>query len=834
MGKMMNFRTFVVVCVVQALLVGCGGGGSDSSTNFLKQSAFSTVNFDEDDFNVTGVASAGGAPLVGVTVSATNRKGEVIQSTTTDTNGRYKMQIPGGNAYVLSVPFNDIDGSPAVLTSVYAFNGNFSGNFIQVNLNPLTSLITSRVLGFIPTTTPTGEQIKNAIVNPSTVATATQEIASLFEPIYNDNALKIPADWMKNPIGNADYQANRADPLENLFLLARFKVRSGEVSIGTGADRFVMTVPASGALTQNIPASAVNSLVALNNSATTTPIKHVIVVIGENRSFDAVFATYQAPAGQTVKNLLSQGIINADGSAGPHFALARQNKAVAQTTYTLNPQRTVAFEFLPQPTLMGVVIPPSLVPHGGEPDWRFPTDLASGPFQQTKYIPYIAPNNPIGATSGDPPHRFFQMWQQTAGTNEKLDLYTWVAVTAGQGGDTLDVFPHNPGQGGELMAFLNMHTGDVPYWKSLAQEYSISDNYHQSIMGGTGANFFAIATGDVPYFNVNGAIAAPFANQIENPNPMQAIDNPNFYIKDGYRGGSYVNCSDAGQPGVAPILAALATKQITSKCEAGKYYLVNNYGLGYDKDGNVQPIGPNNFNLPPQTIPTIAEALAKKGITWKWYTGGREMAEVIPIANAFGVPPLLAQGLLYNAIGDPLVGSENIMGSSALKANLVGSTTFDNDLKNNTLPAVSFVVPTNLDNGHPGHSVQAKYEQFTKNLITKVKAKPELWANTAILLITDEGGGYFDTGPIQMQDFFGDGPRIPLLVISPYARKNYIDHTYNNHASLLKFIERNWRLEPLSTRSRDNHPVPVTTSADLYRPINKTPTMGDLMTMFEF
>jgi phospholipase C len=95
-------------------------------------------------------------------------------------------------------------------------------------------------------------------------------------------------------------------------------------------------------------------------------------------------------------------------------------------------------------------------------------------------------------------------------------------------------------------------------------------------------------------------------------------------------------------------------------------------------------------------------------------------------------------------------------------------------------------------------------------LITKVKAKPELWANTAIVLITDEGGGYFDTGPIQMQDFFGDGPRIPLLVVSPYARKNYIDHTYNNHASLLKFIERNWRLEPLSPRSRDNHPVPVT------------------------
>lgn len=843
----MNFRTLgfvrAVVCLVPALLAGCGGSGDFD----IKRIAADLVDRGEQGFPVTGIASAG-APLVGVVVSATDKKGEVIQSTVTDATGRYSMKLKNQSSYVLTVPFNDIDGSPALLSSVYAFNGNFSDaatNTVQVNINPLTSLITSRVLGMIPTSALTNEQIKNAIINPATVANAEKEIATLFQPIYT--ALAIPASQTNDPIGTTEYQASINDPLDNLFTVARFKVRTNEVRIGTGIDRAVIPVPTNGTLPSSIPTASVNSLAALHAGTTRTPIKHVIVVVGENRAFDSVFATYQAPEGQTIKNLLSQGIINADGTPGPNFGLAKQNQATAPADqkYSISPIRSVAFAALPQPTQMGAYVldPITLVKKmGGTPDPHFPNDLPSGPFQQTNYVPYGVPVlNPIGVTTADPPHRFFQMWQQTGGTNEKLDMYAWVAVTAGQGGDTEGVSPENPAQGGELMAFLNMQTGDIPEWKTLAETYAISDNYHQSILGGTGANFFAIATADVPYFNKNGAIAVPFATQIEDPNPMEGTAN--FYEQDGYQGGSYVNCSDAAQPGVAPILAALASANVHSKCEAGKYYLVNNYGLGYDMNGNEQPVGPNNFVLPPQTVPTIAEALAKKEVSWKWYTGARESADLTADLAVFGLPATpsnyaFGQGLQYHATGDALVASKNVM-TSELKAGLAGLTTFYNDIKNNTLPAVSFVVPKNLDSGHPGYSVQAKYEHFTRDLIAQVKANPSLWANTAIIITTDEGGGYFDTGPIQMQDFFGDGPRVPFFVVSPYARKNHIDHIYHDHASLLKFIERNWKLAPLSARSRDNHPNPVQTKhqtgAEMaYIPINKTPTVGDLMTMFEF
>jgi phospholipase C len=118
-------------------------------------------------------------------------------------------------------------------------------------------------------------------------------------------------------------------------------------------------------------------------------------------------------------------------------------------------------------------------------------------------------------------------------------------------------------------------------------------------------------------------------------------------------------------------------------------------------------------------------------------------------------------------------------------------------------------VPKNQDSGHPGYSAPARYEAFLNDLVTRVQANPTLWAGTAIVIATDEGGGYFDSGFIQPLDFFGDGPRIPLVVVSPYARKNFVDHTYQDHASILKFIRHNWNLPVLSSRSRDNLPNPA-------------------------
>ena len=114
-----------------------------------------------------------------------------------------------------------------------------------------------------------------------------------------------------------------------------------------------------------------------------------------------------------------------------------------------------------------------------------------------------------------------------------------------------------------------------------------------------------------------------------------------------------------------------------------------------------------------------------------------------------------------------------------------------------------------------------------------VKANPALWASTAIIVTFDEGGGYYDSGYVQPLDFFGDGTRIPVLVVSPYTTPGHISHSYTDHVSILKFIEANWHLAPVTNRSRDNFPNPVATKSNPYVPLN-TPAIGDLMDLFNF
>jgi acid phosphatase len=567
-----------------------------------------------------------------------------------------------------------------------------------------------------------------------------------------------------------------------------------------------------------------------------TPIEHVIVIMGENHTYDNVFATYTPKHGQKTRNLLSEGIVNADGTPGPNFAAAAQQQASDTKIYQIDPARTGPYAVLPQPRIQGI------------PDPRFPANLPNGPFQITHYIPYDVPytvpydyfpNTPL---SGDPPHRLFQMWQQMA--EGKNDLFAWVGLTAGIGPQNSPApTPGNTGIGGEALGFYNMAAGDVPQFKALADEYAMGDNYHQSIMGGTGANFLAIATADVAYYTgADGKAGTPQAYQIENVDPQAGTNN--FYTQDGYGGASYVNCSDPSEGGVHAIqhhLASLPYKAFRNgNCDAGHYYLVNNYGLGYTVDGVAKPLvdatGVALTVLPPQNFPTIADALTAKNISWKWYSGNRPGAnDVDPQLRHAMNGSLQYDG--YCGICDPFVAFTQVSTNPAERAKLQGLSGFEADVvkAEKDVPAVMFVRPFESKAGHPLNATMADFEGFVGGVIAKVKANPALWAKTAILVTVDEGGGYYDSGYAQAIDFFGDGTRIPMIAVSPFAKKGYVDHTYYDHASIAKFIERNWGLKPLSNRSRDNLPNPVhgDDGDEAYVPANR-PAIGDLMNLFSF
>jgi phospholipase C len=100
------------------------------------------------------------------------------------------------------------------------------------------------------------------------------------------------------------------------------------------------------------------------------------------------------------------------------------------------------------------------------------------------------------------------------------------------------------------MAFFNVQRGDAPLFKLLADEYTLSDNYHQPVMGGTGANSLPLGFADQLFFSdAGGSPATPAQVEIYNPDPLPGTLN--FYT----RPGEWIDCSDEAQPGIAAVRA---------------------------------------------------------------------------------------------------------------------------------------------------------------------------------------------------------------------------------------------------------------------------------------
>jgi phospholipase C len=598
---------------------------------------------------------------------------------------------------------------------------------------------------------------------------------------------------------------------------------------------------------------------------TQSPITHVIVIIGENRSFDHVYATYSPVSGDTVSNLLSKGIVNADGTPGPNYGLTAQYTAVDRSQYSISPQGKQVY----------TNIPPELT--DGAPTVASDTDPA--PFQTLQVAEWAEPNLPdnyfqyllTGATglphdaydsrlannmhlgsgvfqltpgityddyASSPVHRFYQMWQEmdcnatyaTANNPSGClgDLFPWVETTIGAGSNgTPQPGPKflNTGEGSTSMAFYNVQQGDAPYMKQLADQYTLSDNFHQSVMGGTGANHIMFGFADaIWYSDGNGNPLTPPNNQVENPNAYPGTNN--WYDQDGYSGGSYSNCADPTQPGVTSVvnyLQSLSTP-ISPRCDAQHYYLLNNYNPGYNGDGTLDTY--TQFTIPPTNVRHIGDELLASNISWKYYGEGWDLYVTDPTeSNTYD---------RYCTICNPFQYASSIMTSPALReAHINDVPELYEDIATGNLPAVSVVKPSGFTDGHPASSKLDLFEGFTQNIVSLVQSQPSLWANTAIFITFDEGGGYFDSGYVQPLDFFGDGTRIPLLIVSPYSTGGHINHSYSDHVSIIKFIERNWELAPLTNRSRDNFPNPVTASGNPYVPVN-SPAIDDLFDAFNF
>jgi len=466
-------------------------------------------------------------------------------------------------------------------------------------------------------------------------------------------------------------------------------------------------------------------------------------------------------------------------------------------------------------------------------------NLQPGPFQ-------LSPGVGSGDYANSPVHRFYQMFQQldcsasyaTAANPSgcRADLFPWVEVTIGAGSNGNPQPPNftdeSTHEGATAMGFYNVQQGDAAYFNSLANKYTLLDNYHQPAKGGTGLDSLYIGyADDIWYSDGKGNALTPPAEQIEDPDPQSGTNN--WYTQDGYSGGTYSECSDSTQKGVASINAYLSALGVNPNCETGHYYLLNNYNPGYIGNGHRATKTQGPYTIPPSSTPSIADVLIANSVSWGYFGEGW---------NAYvNDPDYYAEGSEYCNICNPflyetkiMTGKDPVTGVPYRISNLHDTTDLYDDLRTGELPAVSFVKPGGVNDGHPESSQMGELQGFVQKIITEVQANKKLAGNTAILITFDEGGGYYDSGYVQQLDFFGDGTRIPMIIVSPFTTGGHVSHIYSDHASVPKFIEANWGLPTITSRSRDNMPNPITSPTNPYVPTNGKPAISDLMAAFQF
>ena len=171
-------------------------------------------------------------------------------------------------------------------------------------------------------------------------------------------------------------------------------------------------------------------------------------------------------------------------------------------------------------------------------------------------------------------------------------------------------------------------------------------------------------------------------------------------------------------------------------------------------------------------VAVLPDRLAAAGISWKEYRGENEWVQ----------PLRMVRHVRFSDMWNNVVGSED----------------FVPDVRSGNLPSVSWLTPPFALSDHPPQSV-CRGENWTVAMINAIMQSPE-WDSTAIVLTWDDFGGFYDHVAPPHVDMYGLGPRVPTIIISPWARPGYVDHTTYEFASVLRFIETVFDVPPLTSR----------------------------------
>ena len=502
-------------------------------------------------------------------------------------------------------------------------------------------------------------------------------------------------------------------------------------------------------------------------------IENVVVIYAENRSFNNLFANFP-------------------GATGVSATKDSKKKGVSA--------------FAPQKDRDGTVLaklPPAWggLTAAGQPvtvtQAQTTNVLPNAPFQIDAAAPaWGGPALANTIITRDLYHRFYENQMQIdGGLNDKFAAW----------GDS----------GAVVMGYFD--GSRTAMWK-IAHDYTLADRFFQGAFGGSYLNHQYLICACMPEYpdadkspahpsiailrtDADGKFTADLA--LADNSPASALTGPPVFKKSGnltpkdYLGDGTFHSVNTMQPAYQP-----SYNPPTPDDTAGLY---------------ATPLEPTT--LPAQTLTTIGDLLNGKGVAWTWYSGGwnAALADRTKVYEAgSGNFQSHHQPFNYYAALDPKTHAADRAAHLRDYVDLVA------DAAAGKLPAVSFYKPIGKDNEHPGYASLAEGDAHIADLIAKLQASPQ-WAHMLVVVTYDENGGQWDEVAPPKADLVGPGTRIPAVIISPFAKRGFVDHTPYDTASIMRFVTHRWSLPQL----------PGVQLRDTSLEAHGLPPMGDLSAALE-
>jgi phospholipase C len=392
-------------------------------------------------------------------------------------------------------------------------------------------------------------------------------------------------------------------------------------------------------------------------------------------------------------------------------------------------------------------------------------------------------NTPVTVATRDLVHGFYQQQMQiNGGRNDRFVAY---------------------GDSGALVMGNYAQAANLKLW-DLAKKYTLADNFFHASFGGSFLNHFALVCACAPRYPNADADGSP----IKGKGKIAEVDEDGVSLK------LAPNSPSSAMDG--------SPKYVTEKATlTPDFYAVNTMQPPYQPSavppvaGEDPALADKNHAavLPPQHEVTIGDLLSVKGIDWAWYAGAWQMA--LDGKNAKPTPNFQFHHQPFNYF------AQYAPGTSARAAHLrdggLNGAAFIADIDAGKLPAVTFYKPQGNLNEHPDYSAMSGGDDHIADLVDHFERSPQ-WAHMLVIVTFDENGGFWDHVAPPKADRWGPGSRIPTLIISPLAKKDFVDHTQYDSTSILRLVTRRWSLPVL----------PGLIERDQALAVHHEPPMGDL------